>query len=75
MFLYLFVEFCPDYFVGRTGHEGRITNPSSSFGIFSAHKVASKGSFAFELAGSCYFDSFFQTLMGFLFRHITNSFK
>jgi hypothetical protein len=37
--------------------------------------VTAAAAFVFELAGSSDFHSFGQTLMGFLFRHFTNSFE
>jgi hypothetical protein len=37
--------------------------------------MTTTGAFMLDLAGSGYLDSFFQTLMGLLFRHLANPLK
>jgi len=74
-FGHLFVEFGLDYLTRRTGHDSGTAYSPSAFSVFAAHKVTSASPFAFDLAACSNFDPFTQTLMGFLFRHLANSFK
>ncbi len=60
---------------GCTGHDSRPAYAPSAFGVFGAHKVTTARALAFDLAARSDFDSFTQTLMGLLFRHLANSFK
>ncbi len=44
------------------------------FGIFAAHKMTAADAMSEDFTGSSDFDSFAQTLMGFLFWHLIGSF-
>ena len=71
--LYLIAEFnpgCMDHFIG---HNSRATNAPSAFSVFTAHQMPVAGAMALYLAGSGNLDSFAQSLMGLLFRHLTIS--
>ena len=73
--LYLNAEFNPD----RIGHfiryNSRAANAPSAFSVFTAHQMPAAGAMALYLAGSGNLDSFAQSLMGLLFRHLTISFN
>jgi len=43
------------------------------FGIFAAHKMATTAATSADFTGSSNFDSFAQTLVGFLFWHLIDS--
>ena len=75
MFFYLFTELCLDRFNRPAGHNFQTSYSPSALGVFSAHKMASAGMPAFQPAGRGDFDPFGQTLVAFLFRHLTDSFK
>ena len=46
----------------------------SPFGVFAAHKMTAAAATSSDFTGSGDFDSFAQTLMGFLFWHLIGSF-
>jgi len=71
----LFTEFEPGSFGGCTGHNSRAAHPPSTLCVFAAHKVAAAGAFVPDPAAGGNFNSFAQPFMGFLFRHLANSFK
>ena len=70
---YLFAKFnlgCIGHFIC---HNSRTANAPSAFGVFTAHQMPAAGAMALYLAGSGNLDSFAQSLMGLLFRHLTIS--
>lgn len=71
--LYLIAEFNPDFIGHCIGHNSRAANTSSAFSVFTAHQMPAAGAMALYLAGSGNLDSFAQSLMGLLFRHLTIS--
>jgi hypothetical protein len=56
-----------------TGNGCRTFYSSAPFGIFAAHKMTAAAATSKDFTGSSDFDSLFQTLMGFLFWHLTDS--
>ena len=71
--LYLIAEFNPGCMGHCIGHNSRAANAPSAFSVFLAHKMPAAGTMALYLAGSGNLDSFAQSLMGLLFRHLTIS--
>jgi len=71
----LFTKFGPDCFGGCTGHNSRAAHSPSTLCAFAAHKVAAAGALVPDPAAGGNFNSFAQPFMGFLFRHLANSFK
>ena len=70
---YLFAEFnlgCIGHFIG---HNSLTADTPSAFSVFTAHQMPVAGAMALYLAGSGNLDSFAQSLMGLLFRHLTIS--
>jgi len=62
-----------DCFSCRTGYNSRTSHPPSILGIFTAHKMTATASLPPDLTSSGDFDSFAQTFVGFLFRHLIDS--
>ena len=71
----LFAECDPGRLGRCAGHCGRTADAPSAFGVFAAHKMASAGAFSLDLARSGNLDSFAQTLVGLLFRHLITFLK
>jgi len=64
------------YCFGRcSGYNFRAADSSAAFGVFAAHKVATKRVLSAYFALGGHFHTFAQALMWFLFWHITVSFK
>jgi hypothetical protein len=72
---YLLTEFNSGCFSHSTCHISRAAHSSATFGIFTAHKMTATGTLVTDLACSGNLDSFAQSLMGFLFRHLVKSLK
>jgi hypothetical protein len=53
-----------------TGNSCRTFYMPPPFGVFAAHKMTAADAMSEDFTGSGNFDSFFQTLMGFLFWHL-----
>ena len=71
--LFLFAEFNLGRIGHFTGHNIRAADAPSALCVFTAHQMPAAGSFASDLAGSSNLDSFAQSLMALLFRHLTIS--
>jgi hypothetical protein len=71
--LYLIAEFNFGRMGHCIGHNSRTANTPSAFSVFSAHQMPAAGAMALYLAGSGNLDSFSQSLMALLFRHLTIS--
>lgn len=71
--LYLFAEFNPGCMGHFIGHNSRTANAPSAFSVFTAHQMPAAGAMALYLAVSGNLDSFAQSLMAFLFRHLNIS--
>ncbi len=52
------------------GHNSVTADAPSVFSVFTAHQMPVAGAMVLYLAGSGNLDSFFQSLMGLLFRHL-----
>ena len=70
---YLNAEFNPGRISHFTGHNIHAADAPSAFGVFTAHQMTAASAFALYLAGSGNLDSFAQSLMALLFRHLTIS--
>ena len=73
--MYLFAEFNLGRLSHFIAHNIRAAYASSAFGVFAAHQMPAAGSFTLDLAGSGNLDSFTQSFMALLFRHLTISLK
>jgi hypothetical protein len=73
--LNLIAEFNPDRISHFIGHNSRTADASSAFCVFSAHQMPATGAMTLYLAGSGNLNSFAQSLMALLFRHLTISFN
>ena len=70
---YLFAEFNPGRFSHFVGHNTHAADAPSAFCVFATHQMPVAGAMVLYLAGSGNLDSFAQSLMGLLFRHLTIS--
>ncbi len=70
---YLFAEFNPGCFGRFFGHNSRTADAPSVFSVFTAHQMPVAGAMVLYLAGSSNLDSFAQSFMALLFRHLTIS--
>jgi hypothetical protein len=74
----IFSLYLTEFNFGRMGHcivhNNRTADMPSALSVFSAHQMPAAGAMALYLAGSGNLDSFAQSLMGLLFRHLTISF-
>jgi hypothetical protein len=71
--LYLLAEFNLGRISHFTGYNSSAANVSPAFCVFAAHQVPATGSMPLNFAGSGYFNSFAQSFMTLLFRHLTIS--
>ena len=71
--LYLLAEFDFGRTSHFTGYNIRAADASSSFCVFAAHQMPATGSMPLNFAGSGNFNSFAQSFMTLLFRHLTIS--
>jgi hypothetical protein len=70
---HLFAEFDFGGTSHFVGYNSRTAEASATFRIFTAHQMPTTGAMTLNLAGSGNFDSFAQSLMALLFRHLTIS--
>jgi hypothetical protein len=68
-----FSELDSDCLSRHTGNNCHFSYSPASFGIFAAHKMSAAAAFSVDFTGSSNFNSFAQTLMGFLFWHLIDS--
>jgi hypothetical protein len=74
-FLYLsLTELDSDCSSCSTGNSCRTFYSPAPFGVFAAHKVTAAAATSEDFTRSSDFDSFAQTLVGFLFWHLIDSF-
>jgi hypothetical protein len=71
----LFAELYPDCSSRSAGDNCRTFYPPAPFGVLTAHKMAAAAASPVDFTGSGDFNSFFQTLVGFLFWHLISSLK
>jgi len=72
---YLFTELYPDCSRCPAGDHCRTFYSPAPFGVLTAHKMAAAAAFSVDFTGSSDFNSFTQTLVGFLFWHLIGSLK
>jgi hypothetical protein len=72
---YLIAEFNPGRISHFIGYNRRTADAPSAFCVFTAHQMPTAGAMALNLAGSGNLNSFAQSLMALLFRHLTISFN
>jgi hypothetical protein len=70
----LFTELDSDCSGCFTGNNCRTFYSPAPFGVFAAHKMTAAAAMSPDFTGSSDFYSFTQTLMGFLFWHLIDSF-